>query len=157
MNQKNLIMYLSRSGHARAVAKDLGDLLDSPVREIGDKVNRRGFWGFMKSGFQARAGLATPIDDPVSSLEGVDHLVLVQPVWASRVAPPLRSWLRAHAAELAGVKTHLFLVYMGSDPEQVRQAFTAEFGATASLGHALDKSSPEERKAAIAAFAATVS
>lgn len=102
-----VIVYVTRDGYSRALAEELGRLVGAPAAEIGDEVKRRGFFGYMRSGFQAAARKATPIRDPGVELSRAKRVVLVQPVWASAVCPPLRTWLRAHRPELAGKRIGL--------------------------------------------------
>lgn len=60
-------------------------------------------------------GRATPIKDPKVDLSGAESVVLVEPVWASSVCPPLRTWLKTHKAELAGKQVALLASRLGSE------------------------------------------
>ncbi len=122
-----LVLYVTRDGHSRALALDLGLLLGAEVREIGDLVNRRGLFGWIKSGRQAAMRRATPIRDPGADLKAARTLVLVQPVWASAVCPPVRSWIRAHAKELAGKRVAVLASDFGAPSSVIRAKFESEF------------------------------
>ena len=92
------IVYVTRTGHARALAEEVAKLVRGTAGRIVDKVDRRGFIGYVRTCRQAVRGMATPIDDPNVDLDGADVVILVQPVWAWSVTPPMRSWLQAHKA-----------------------------------------------------------
>ena len=124
-----VVVYVTRNGHSRALAIDLGARLGAAVFEIGDLAGRKGLGGWMKAGRLAAEKAATPIRDPGVDLASVKTVVLVQPVWASSVCPPVRSWLLAHAKELSGRRVALFASSYGTGPGPVRVAFDAEFSA----------------------------
>jgi hypothetical protein len=122
-----IVVYVTRDGHSRALALDLGKRLGAAVCEIGDKVNRKGLIGWIKSGYQASRGLATPISDPTPVLRDVHDLILVQPLWVGAVCPPLRTWLRAHIGEISTAKISLLASKGGSSGKPLKTKFEAEF------------------------------
>ena len=148
-----VIVYVTRDGHSRALAEELGRLVGAPAAEIGDEVKRRGFFGYMRSGFQAAARKATPIRDPGVELSRAKRVVLVQPVWASAVCPPLRTWLRAHRPELAGKRIGLVASEKGSPPEKLKLAYETEFGDLAAFACLRKSEAGAAKSAALAAFA----
>jgi hypothetical protein len=129
----SLVLFVTRDGHSRALALDLGARLGSEAREIGDLVGRKGLFGFLRSGAQASRGAATPISDPQVDLSSVRTVVLVQPVWASAICPPIRSYLRAHSGELAGKRIGLFASAASTRVSDFRAKFELEFGASLPL------------------------
>jgi hypothetical protein len=146
------VLYVTRTGHARALAEEAARLVGAAAVEIGDGVARRGVIGFIKSGRQAAQGAATPIVDPGIDLSGADAVILAQPVWAGSVCPPLRSWLRAHGAELAGKKLGLLASNMGSPGEPLKVKFEKEFGKLASFAVIPQRLGAASRTRAIEAF-----
>ncbi len=124
---KPIIVYTSRTGHARALAEKLGALLSAPVHEVIDCVNRKGFLGFMFSGFQAVTKKATPIDELVIDLSQHDSIIIVVPVWASNLVPPMRTWLQTHMSEIAGKPIAVLATCKGSDSESYTNTIKAEF------------------------------
>jgi flavodoxin len=151
---KSVVVYVTRTGHARILAEELGRLIGAPVAEIGDEVRRDGFFGYFKTGFQASTRKATPIRDPGLDLSAADCVILVEPVWASSICPPLRTWLRAHAAELKGKRIGLLVIHKGSPAQRVEAAYLAEFGTLSAFTNVLESESPEARTRKLAAFAA---
>lgn len=128
-----VVLYVTRSGHSRAIAEQIGGRLGVEAHEIADLVSRRGFLGFMKSGAQSSMKGSTPIADPGVDLAKADTVVLVHPVWAANVCPPVRTWLNAHKAELAGKRIGLVVSNKGSDGAPIKAKFEEEFGPVASF------------------------
>ena len=128
MKAKVIVLYVTRTGHAKTVAEALASKLGAEAVEIKDLVDRRGILGYIKTGYQASTKKATPIEAPAVDLASASTVVLVQPIWASAVVPPFRTWLDAHGAELKGKRVGLFVVCKGSDPTAVRRAYEGEFG-----------------------------
>ena len=124
-----VIVYVTRNGHSRDLALDLGPRLGAKVHEIGDLAARKGILGWINAGRLASMKAATPIGDPGIDLGPIKTVVLVQPVWASSVCPPLRSWLRAHAKELAGKRMGMVASSYATKSDDVRAAFDGEFAA----------------------------
>jgi len=125
-----IVLFVSRDGHSKALAAEIGKRLGAPVHEIVDLVNRKGFVGYMRAGAQAWRKKATPIGDPGVELEGVKLVVLVQPVWASAICPPIRSWLLAHRGQLSRARLALLASNISSPSARLRANYDTEFGAT---------------------------
>jgi len=123
-----IVLFVTRDGHSRALAAEIGKRLGAPVHEIADLVSRKGFIGYMRAGAQAWRKKATPIEDPNVGLEGVKFVVLVQPVWASAICPPIRSWLLAHRGQLGEARLALLSSNMGSPSARLHANYDAEFG-----------------------------
>jgi flavodoxin len=124
-----IVLYATRGGHSRALARDLAASLGAVVLEIGDLVNRKGLFGWLKSGRQAAMRLATPITDPKVDLNSAKTIVLVQPVWASAICPPIRTWLRAHSKELCGKRLALLFSDYSTPAAVLLSAYESEFSA----------------------------
>lgn len=125
---KTLIAYVTRTGHARALAGILSTKLGANVHEIIDLVKRRGWLGYLKTGAQASQGKATPISEAFVDLKELDTLIIVQPVWAGSVTPPVRSWLIKHKPEILGKKLGVLATNLGSPAQPIKAKFEAEFG-----------------------------
>ncbi len=149
----SVVVYVTRTGNARRIAERLAARLHGKAFLIEDKVNRMGFWGYLRAGYHSSTKKATPIGDPGVDLSAADTVVMVQPIWASGVVPPLRSWLRAHESELKAKKLGLFTVCKGSDAEPVRSAFEGEFMPLAAFGSIKELDGEKAREEAFEAFA----
>lgn len=150
------VVFASRTGHAREMAGKLAALIGTDAREIGDKVNRKGVFGFILAGYQAASGKASPIVDPGVDLKDAQTVVIVEPVWASSVVPPVRTWLRAHASEVKGKKLAVLVTNMGSPMDKFKMKFEAEFGPLSAFSGVAQSESPEIRESRIREFAEAV-
>ncbi len=149
-----VIVYVTRTGNCRTLANGLGEILKAPVHEIIDLTNRKGFFGFMKGGAHSSMKASTPIRDPGIALTGVRLVVLVQPIWADNMCPPLRTWLQAHKEEIKGARLALLASQLGTTPKKIRLNVEKEFGPLAAFATIAESMEPEAKKAAVQAFAA---
>lgn len=153
----SVVVYVTRTGNAQRIAQDVASRLETTAYRIEDKVNRKGLWGFIRAGFQASTKKATPIGDPGIDLSGFQKVVIVQPIWASGIIPPLRTWLQGHAAELRGKKLGLLTVCKGSDAAPVKAAFEQEFMPLTAFGGVLEQDDEATKSSAYDAFIRSLS
>lgn len=156
MKKNGLVVFVTRTGHARQLAAMIGKETSFPVAEIGDKVDRKGFFGFMKAGFQAVNKKATPISDPGVSLADKNIIILVQPIWASSIVPPLRTWLQSHTNELTGKKIALLVTNKGGPVEKLKIAFETEFWPLTALASIPEKTDDSEMQRILREFLASL-
>lgn len=90
---KVLLVYYSRSGITRSLSLQLGELLGADVEEIQDMSSRKGVVGFMRSGYQALRKRGAMIGDLAKTPEDYDVVVVGTPIWAERMASPVRAYL----------------------------------------------------------------
>ncbi|MDH3262550.1 MAG: hypothetical protein OEM24_00975 [Paracoccaceae bacterium] len=121
-----LILYYSKTGHTRSLARRLGEALGGAnLAEIGcPRYAPGGARVYMRAGWDALRGARPEIAMPAAA-EGRDLVLVGGPVWAGRPAPPLLSYL-ASRPELPA-RVGLFLT-CGSGPPQ-----TAVLGRLAAL------------------------
>lgn len=156
MEKDGVVVFVTRTGHARQLAYLIQKETGFPVAEIGDRVSRKGFFGFMKAGFQAVTRKATPILDPAISLADKKIVILIQPIWASSVVPPLRTWLQSHANELQGKKTALLVTNKGGSVDKLKIAFENEFWPLAALVSIPENTDESERQRIVRGFLASL-
>lgn len=149
----SVVVYVTRTGNARRIAERIAARLEGKAFLIEDKVNRMGLWGYLRAGYHSSTKKATPIGDPGVDLSAANAVVMVQPIWASGVVPPLRTWLKAHESELKGKKLGLFTVCKGSDASQVRSAFEGEFMPLAAFGSIRELDGEQAQDEAFDSFA----
>jgi flavodoxin len=95
-----LIAYYSMSGNTRAIANELRDVIgaDADIEEIDEPHRRHGFGGVMRALFDSIARRAPPIVSPAHDPAKYDVVVLGGPVWAGRMASPVRSYARQYGS-----------------------------------------------------------
>ncbi len=107
---KILVVYATRTGTGRTIAERIGKALNADVEQIDDKVNRKGLFGFIWSGFQASTKQFSPIGPLAHDPARYDMTILISPVWAGSLSSPVRTFLRDHGSKLkdaALVVSHL--------------------------------------------------
>lgn len=91
---KALVVYYSETGHTRAAAAGIAAALDAGLDAIAvDDFRMPGFLGFFQRCWRAMRRKGARIRPPEESPEGYDVLIIGSPVWASRVTPPVTSYL----------------------------------------------------------------
>jgi len=151
-----IVVYVTRTGNAKSLAEMIAPLVGTKAVQIDDMVNRKGFLGYMRAGFHASTKRATPIRDPLVDLAAADTVVMVQPIWASGVLPPLRTWLRSHESELRDKRLGLFTVCKGSNASTVRTAFESEFRPLSAFGDVKEADDEATRRRVCEAFVASL-
>lgn len=99
MAANTLVAYYSMSGNTRAIANEICDALGADIEEIREPHARHGVVGVMRGLFDAVLRRQPPIlpfdHDPAS----YDLVVLGGPVWAGRMAAPVRTFAKQHAMQ----------------------------------------------------------
>lgn len=120
--RKILVVYFSRSGTTRRVAQSLAAALGCGLEEIIDVRERTGFWGYIRSAWEANRQQAATIlptkEDPAS----FDLVVIGTPVWAWSVSAPVRAYLMANKERLPDIAFFCTMGGQGSEStfEQMR-------------------------------------
>ncbi len=94
---KTLVVFFSLSGHTRQVANEVATRCNADVEVIQETMDRRGVWGYLRSGWQALMRAAPPIGPTVHDPTDYDLVVLGTPIWNYGLAPPVRSYAMQHA------------------------------------------------------------
>ena len=117
---KTAIVYYSMSGNTAETAGKLAGALGADLIEIKpekaypDKGIRKFLWGGMKA-----VMAETPALQPYEfRAEEYDRIVIGFPVWASNMAPPLRTFVKDNGAALADKKIAAFACQGGSGAEK---------------------------------------
>ncbi len=107
---KTVIVFYTRDGSSRVVADVLKESMPgAETIELIETRSRAGLFGFLRSGFEASRGKSSELSGtPWTEVSEYDELYLVSPVWASKPAPALRTFL-SHAA-LSGKTVHTVTV-----------------------------------------------
>lgn len=150
---RTLVVFFSRTGTTRTVAKRLASQLDADLEEIVDPTRRTGLVGWLRSGLEARRGWRAPIA-PGRPCGDYGLVVIGTPMWAGCLSSPVRAYLRQHRAELGDVA--FFCTRGGRGDHQVFSQMEAEVGrapvATLTVREADLHTSPSRR--AVEAFVA---
>lgn len=149
---KGIIVYVTRTGNSRKLAEMTSRETGFPVHEIQDLVNRKGIFGWLHAGFQASTQKATPIQEELVQLTDLDTIILVYPIWASSVCPPIRTWLNQHKEELRNKQFGVLVSNLGSPGERARSAFEREFYPLKAFEVIREKETETEKLSIITTF-----
>ncbi|MBY0563219.1 MAG: hypothetical protein K2P58_03445 [Hyphomonadaceae bacterium] len=90
---KVLVAYYSWSGNTERAAKAIAEALGADLEAIKDRKPRRGLFAYVRSGMEAAGERAAPIAPAIKSAANYDLVLLGFPVWAGKMASPMRSYI----------------------------------------------------------------
>lgn len=90
---KILMAVYSMTGNTLSVAKRIAKELGADLEIIEDNVNRRGIFGFLRSGYEAATKKTLPISEPKHNPSDYEITIIGTPIWAGRMSSPVRSYL----------------------------------------------------------------
>lgn len=121
-----LVVYYSRTGITQEVAQRIAAGCACESERIVDTRARRGVIGYLQCGYEALAHATPPIAPATRDPGDYALVILGSPVWAGRLASPMRSYLHAHAGRLHAVAA--FCTMGGSGGEAVLDEIAALCG-----------------------------
>ena len=97
-----LCIYYSRTGHTRRAVKEIAEALGAEITAITDDCDRSGWKGYLRSGMDAMKLSTKPLNpfETARPLEEYRLVIVGSPVWAGRMASPIRSLLKRRGLEL---------------------------------------------------------
>lgn len=98
MASHTLVAYYSMSGNTRKLANEIRNAMDGELEEISEPRPRHGFGGVMRAMFDAVARRTPPILAASHNPAEYDLLVIGGPVWAGRMAAPVRTYAQRYGA-----------------------------------------------------------
>lgn len=110
-----LVIYYSRSGKTKLVAKKIAEMLNCETEEIVDLKNRDGFIGYIISGYDAVKKKLTNIKPITKNLYSYDDIILCSPVWASNIPPAVRTFLNNFKEKIKNISFVATMGFTGAD------------------------------------------
>lgn len=101
---KTLVVYYSRTDVTKKVAEIIKDRLDCDIEEIKSTVNYNGKIGFLRGGKDATSSKIIEIEPLKYNPSEYDLIYLGVPVWASKAATPLLSYIKQNEGKFNNVK-----------------------------------------------------
>jgi flavodoxin len=98
-----LVVYYSRTGYTRTLARELVAALHADVDQLDDARDRCGVLGYLRCAHEALKKRTVQLRPPAYDPSHYDVVVLGTPVWAANMSSPLRSYVAAHRAQLKQV------------------------------------------------------
>ena len=155
---KTLIVYYSLQGNTEYAAERIAENIGADsMRLISKKAYKdKGFSKFLSGGRSAMKEETPELENCDADLSGYDRVVFGFPVWASNIAPPLRTFIANHQAELQTKELAAFATQGGSGAPKALAKLKAAIGinAFAAEGVFIEPKSQQSEKtdAAIDAF-----
>lgn len=103
MSGNTLVAYYSMSGNTRRIANEIRQATGADIEEITEVKPRKGVTGAIRALFDAVAGRTPPILVASRDPSDYDLLVIGGPVWAGKVAAPVRTYAKRYAARVPHV------------------------------------------------------
>ena len=112
---KSLVVYYSRSNITKKLAQDIAGKLNCDIEEIKPKVNYNGKLGYARGIKDGASGKNVELESLKYNPQEYDVVYLGAPVWASKAANPLISYLLQNEGKFANVKFFLTAGSSGFD------------------------------------------
>lgn len=127
---KTLIVYYSRSNVTKKVAESLQEKLGCDIEEIKPKVNYQGKIGYVRGIKDAIAEKIVDYENLQYDPSEYDTVIMGAPVWASKSANPLISYIDKNEGKFKDVK--LFITAGSSGFESTIKQINSHLGFDAS-------------------------
>ncbi len=114
---KTLIVYHSRTGYTRRIARHLADRLGADLDEIRIVQPMHGVLGYAACAIEAMAGLAPALRPMRHKPADYDLIIVGTPVWFWNLSSPVRSWLENFGSR--GKRFAFFCTMGGSGASRV--------------------------------------
>jgi flavodoxin len=112
-----LVVYYSRTGFTRTIARQIARACSADLESIEDVTGRSGPAGYARSALEAALHLETPIQRAKHVPGDYDIVVIGTPIWFWNVASPARSYIKTHRHLFRRVA--FFCTYGGSGQAKV--------------------------------------
>ena len=90
---KSLVVYYSRTNTTRKLAEKIASETNADIEEIRPKVNYQGKIGYIRGGKDAMSEKIIDLEEMAYDPKDYDVVYVGGPVWASKAANPLISYL----------------------------------------------------------------
>ena len=94
---KSLVVYYSRTNTTRKLAEKIASEANADIEEIRPKVNYQGKIGYVRGGKDAMSEKIIDLEELKYNPEDYDVVYIGGPVWASKAANPLISYLNQNS------------------------------------------------------------
>jgi flavodoxin len=102
-NKKIIVVYYTRTGTTKKVAEAIADYLKCEIEEIIDTKNRKGIFGWLRSGADATKERLAVIKDIKHNPASYDMVIMGTPVWGSNLTPAIRTYITQNKEKLKNV------------------------------------------------------
>jgi len=104
---KSLVVYYSRSNITKKLAEDIASKINADIEEINPKVNYQGKIGYARGGKDALREKIIDLETLKYDPKDYDMVYIGGPVWASKAANPVISYLKQNEGNFNNIKFFL--------------------------------------------------
>ncbi len=104
---KSLVVYYSRSNVTKKLAENIASKINADIEEITPKVNYRGKIGYVRGGKDAMSEKIVDLETLKYNPNDYDVVYVGGPVWASKAANPVISYLKQNEGNFKNIKFFL--------------------------------------------------
>jgi len=90
---KTLVVFYSRTGFTKKAALQIAKSLKADSEEIFDINERRGMFGYLKSGKESISKIIPEIKETKKDASNYDLVIIGTPIWAWNVSSPIRAYI----------------------------------------------------------------
>ena len=101
---KSLVAFYSRTSTTKKLAEDIAAKANADIEEIKPKVNYQGKLGYVRGGKDAISEKIVDLEPLSHDPQDYDVVYLGAPVWASKAANPLISYIKQNEGKFSNVK-----------------------------------------------------
>lgn len=113
---KSLVVFYSRSGTTKKVGEAISKALECNIEELIDTANRKGLFGWLRSGRDAMRKRLTVIQPIKLNPNEVDIVIIGTPNWGNMLAPAIRTYIEQNKVSFK--KVAFFCTAGGSNFEK---------------------------------------
>lgn len=103
-NPKELVVYFSRHGYVREIARQVADACGGELLELTTKERTAGTAGFWWCGRFGMHKWSMPIDQADIPVERYDCVTICTPIWVFSIAAPVRGFCRTYRGRISQAK-----------------------------------------------------
>jgi flavodoxin len=112
---KSLVVFYTRSGTTKKVGEAISRVLECNIEEIVDTANRKGLFGWLRSGRDATRKRLTTILPTKLNPADYDIVIMGTPNWGALPAPAIRTYIEQNKSKFK--KIAFFATSGGSNNE----------------------------------------
>ena len=112
---KSLVVYYSRTNVTKKLAHDIASQIGADIEEIKSKVSYDGKLGYARGIKDGATGKIVELESQRYNPEDYDVVYIGAPVWASKAANPIISYLDLNEGKFSNVKFFLTAGSSGFD------------------------------------------
>ncbi len=101
---KSLVVYYSRSNITKKLAENIANITDSDIEQVIPKVNYQGKIGYARGGKDAMTEKIVELEALKYNPQDYDLVYVGAPVWASKAANPIISYLKQNEGKFNELK-----------------------------------------------------